>query len=130
MPGAASAVVFRFGSYVVSADSGAVGTTDALGDFVAVGVQSLGGEVQGIPLETLSFLVQSGPGGFATDAIPATLDPPPFHGDAQAYMGPGASQRLLGATIPRRFRTWCRSLGTGSCSRSACRCSVVHRVGV
>lgn len=98
-PGAASAIVFRFGGYDASADSGAVGTSDALGDYIGVGVQSLGGEVQGIPVETLSFLIQSGPGWFSTDAIPASLDPTAFHGDAQAYMGPGSSQRLLGATV-------------------------------
>jgi hypothetical protein len=85
-PGAASALVFRFGGYEVSGSSGSVFIRDTLGDAFSVRLGNPGGPLEDAPplegfvVANLWFHVESGPGGLSGDAIPTSLDLGTFHG--------------------------------------------------
>jgi hypothetical protein len=81
-PGAASNLSFRFGVHELSAAAGALRILNSLGDGLIVTVQSLGGAIDAVPVNYLSFSIESGPGPFSSDAIPLNIDSAQFQGRA------------------------------------------------
>lgn len=103
--GAATAIVFRFGSYEFGASSGDVFVADTLGDGFGVSIANFGAPLPGVPsiegiaVTGIQFLLESGPGALSSDAFPLSLDLATFHGGAvmnaeDGYMTSAAASSL------------------------------------